>query len=59
MEVHHRVKNNLALVSGLMQLQAYQADEESVYKYLNDNQSRIKSIALIHDQLYQMMILLI
>jgi two-component sensor histidine kinase len=53
MEVHHRVKNNLALVSGLMQLQAYQADEESVYKYLNDNQSRIKSIALIHDQLYQ------
>lgn len=53
MEVHHRVKNNLALVSGLMQLQAYQADDEAVYKYLNDNQSRIKSIALIHDQLYQ------
>ncbi|MDZ7808761.1 MAG: PAS domain S-box protein [Gracilimonas sp.] len=52
-EVHHRVKNNLALVSGMMQLQAYQADEEIVYKYLNDNQSRIKSIALIHEQLYQ------
>ncbi|MBD3615021.1 MAG: PAS domain S-box protein [Gracilimonas sp.] len=53
MEVHHRVKNNLALVSSLMQLQAYQADEENVYKYLHDNQSRIKSIALIHEQLYQ------
>lgn len=52
-EVHHRVKNNLALVSGLMQLQAYQTDEDVVYKYLNDNQSRIKSIALIHEQLYQ------
>lgn len=53
MEVHHRVKNNLALVSGLMQLQAYQTDDEMVYKYLEDNQTRIKSIALIHDQLYQ------
>ena len=53
MEIHHRVKNNLALVSGLMQLQAFQVDDEKVIKYLSDSQSRIKSIAIIHEQLYE------
>lgn len=52
-EVHHRVKNNLALISGLMQLQAFQAQNEEVFNYLNDNQNRIKSIALIHEELYE------
>ncbi|MBO6586867.1 MAG: PAS domain S-box protein [Gracilimonas sp.] len=53
MEIHHRVKNNLALVSGFLQLQAFQTDSEETFNLLSDSQSRIKSISLIHEQLYQ------
>lgn len=53
MEIHHRVKNNLALVSGFMQLQALQTENETVHRCLSDSQSRIKSIAIIHEHLYQ------
>ncbi|WP_428236483.1 PAS domain S-box protein [Gracilimonas sp.] len=52
-EIHHRVKNNLALVSGFLQLQAFQTDNEETFNLLSDSQSRIKSISLIHEQLYQ------
>ena len=52
-EIHHRVKNNLAIVSGLMQLQAYNTDNEEVAKLLNVSVSRMRSIAGIHEQLYQ------
>lgn len=51
-EIHHRVKNNLAIISGLMHLQQADADEQ-VRPILEDMQSRIKSIAMIHEKLYQ------
>ncbi|MBO6620247.1 MAG: HAMP domain-containing protein [Balneola sp.] len=51
-EIHHRVKNNLAVVSGLLQLQIMQTKSEEVNKVLTESQLRVKSIALIHEKLY-------
>lgn len=51
-EIHHRVKNNLAVVSGLIQLQALENKDENVRTLLLDSVGRIKSIALIHEHLY-------
>ncbi len=52
-EIHHRVKNNLAVISGLLQLQSFQSDNEEVSKALTDSQYRVQSIALVHEMLYQ------
>ncbi len=52
-EIHHRVKNNLAIVSGMMQLQSYQEDDESLQAKLLDSVSRIQTMAAIHEHLYQ------
>lgn len=52
-EIHHRVKNNLAVVSGMMQLQAFETDNETLQDKLFDSVVRIKSIASVHEILYQ------
>ncbi|MDZ7806545.1 MAG: PAS domain S-box protein [Gracilimonas sp.] len=52
-EIHHRVKNNLAIISGLIQLQMFCIEDEETAEQLNKSVNRIKSIALIHEQLYQ------
>lgn len=52
-EIHHRVKNNLAVISGLLQLQSYKTKNEHVEKALSDSQMRIQSIALVHEMLYE------
>jgi len=52
-EVHHRVKNNLAVVSGMLQLQRFSADNPEVSKLLMDSEGRIHAMALIHEMLYQ------
>ena len=52
-EIHHRIKNNLAVVSGLMQLQAFNSNTNEIADLLNASVSRIRSIAGIHEQLYQ------
>jgi PAS domain S-box-containing protein len=52
-EIHHRVKNNLAVISGLFVLQAMHVDDEETLSILQESQSRIKSIATIHEKLYQ------
>lgn len=52
-EIHHRVKNNLAIVSGILQLQEFESEDCKTKAVLNDSQLRIKSIALIHEMLYQ------
>lgn len=52
-EIHHRVKNNLAVISGLLQLQSFQSENTEVNKALVDSQHRIQSIALVHEMLYQ------
>jgi PAS domain S-box-containing protein len=51
-EVHHRVKNNLAVVSSLLSMKADAGGTEEVRLALEDSQRRVLSIALIHDQLY-------
>ncbi len=51
-EVHHRVKNNLQVVSGLLVLQSNQTDNQEVKKIMEQGQSRIESMALLHQMLY-------
>lgn len=52
-EIHHRVKNNLAVVSGMMQLQAFESDNEILQEKLHDSVVRIKTMATVHELLYQ------
>ncbi len=52
-EIHHRVKNNLAVISGILQLQSYESDNKDVNKALKESQTRIQSISLVHEMLYQ------
>ncbi|MEX2478618.1 MAG: histidine kinase dimerization/phosphoacceptor domain -containing protein [Gracilimonas sp.] len=52
-EIHHRVKNNLAVISGLLQLQSFSAKNKDVEEALRDSQMRIQSIALVHEMLYK------
>ena len=51
-EIHHRVKNNLQIISGLLQLQANYIKNEAVLQLFNETFSRIQAMALIHEQLY-------
>jgi PAS domain S-box-containing protein len=51
-EIHHRVKNNLAVIAGLLQIQAYNSDNHEIVKELMDSVLRVKSIANVHEQLY-------
>lgn len=52
-EVHHRVKNNLAVITGLLELQSYSAESASAKRILKDSQMRVHSIAMVHEKLYQ------
>ena len=51
-EVHHRVKNNLQIVDGLIQMQVRRSQDSNIIAVLRDSQSRIASIALVHEKLY-------
>jgi len=51
-EVHHRVKNNMQVISGLLDLQAKSSGNPELIERLNESQSRIRSMALIHEKLY-------
>jgi|GEM_PF-2914054 PAS domain S-box-containing protein len=52
-EVHHRVKNNLAVISGLLQMEGFLSKEDAVRSVLLSNQMRVKSMALVHEELYK------
>ncbi|HEY9830947.1 MAG TPA: sensor histidine kinase, partial [Stenomitos sp.] len=52
-EIHHRVKNNLQIVSSLLQMQFRRTQEKEAALVLQDSQNRIASIALIHEKLYR------
>ncbi|WP_445664062.1 sensor histidine kinase [Fodinibius sp. AD559] len=52
-EIHHRVKNNLAIISGLMQLQVYEEDNPGLKEKLLSCITRIQTIGSIHELLYQ------
>lgn len=52
-EIHHRVKNNLQIVDSLLDLQLSKLDDPLVASMLRDSQSRIRSMVLIHQTLYQ------
>lgn len=53
MEIHHRVKNNLAVVSSMMQLQALDEVDTSLQKKLYDSVARIRTMVTIHEMLYE------
>jgi two-component sensor histidine kinase/HAMP domain-containing protein len=52
-EVHHRVKNNLQVISSLVGLQADGSKDETVREVLRDVTHRVRSMALVHEKLYQ------
>jgi two-component sensor histidine kinase len=52
-EIHHRVKNNLQIITGLLQLQKDGLHDAAAHAALSEGQSRVSSIALIHQNLYQ------
>ena len=52
-EIHHRVKNNLQIISSLLNLQSHNITDENVKGAVKEGQSRVKSMALIHQVLYQ------
>jgi PAS domain S-box-containing protein len=52
-EVHHRVKNNLQVITSLLRLEAGRSDQPAVKSVLKDMQNRIRSMAMLHEAIYR------
>ena len=52
-EVHHRVKNNMQIISSLLNLQTQYVEDEEAIDVLKESQNRVRSMAIIHEKLYQ------
>jgi PAS domain S-box-containing protein len=52
-EVHHRVKNNMQVISSLFSLQADHIEDAEARRILKEGQARVRSMALVHEKLYQ------
>ena len=51
-EIHHRVKNNMQIISSLLNLQIDYLNDEDAVDVLKESQNRVKSMAMIHEKLY-------
>ncbi|PKK37545.1 hypothetical protein BWI96_06705 [Siphonobacter sp. SORGH_AS_0500] len=52
-ELHHRVKNNLAIISSLLRLQSTRLEDEGAVKAVKEGQQRVEAMSLIHQKLYE------
>ncbi len=52
-EIHHRVKNNLQIISGLLEMKGNRTKDENIKKAIKESQNQVLSIAFIHQNLYQ------
>ena len=52
-EIHHRVKNNMQIISSLLNLQSNYIDDEIALDVLRESQNRVKTMGMIHEKMYQ------